>query len=50
MACNEIELFGETMTNSVLDVIENRRSIVRFETTTLEEEKIQTILEACTCM
>ena len=34
------------MTNSVLDAIENRRSIVRFETTPIEEEKIQAILEA----
>jgi nitroreductase len=39
-------LFGETMTNSVLDAIKNRRSIVRFETTPIEEEKIQAILEA----
>ena len=34
------------MTNSVLDAIENRRSIVRFETIPIEEEKIQAILEA----
>jgi nitroreductase len=34
------------MTNSVLDAIENRRSIIRFETTLIDEEKIQAILEA----
>jgi len=41
-----INLLGETMTNSVLEAIKNRRSVLRFETTPIEEEKIQTILEA----
>lgn len=34
------------MTNPVLETIKNRRSILRFETTPIEEEKIQAILEA----
>ncbi len=34
------------MTNSVLKAIKERRSILRFETTPIEEEKIQAILEA----
>ncbi len=34
------------MTNPTLEAIKNRRSIVRFETTPVEEEKIQAILEA----
>lgn len=34
------------MKNPVLDAIRNRRSIIRFETSTIEEEKIQAILEA----
>jgi len=34
------------MTNPVLEAIKNRRTIVRFETTPIEEKKIQAILEA----
>jgi len=34
------------MTNPTLETIKNRRSILRFETTKIEEEKIQAILEA----
>jgi nitroreductase len=34
------------MTNSVLEAIKNRRSVLRFETTPIEEEKIQAIVEA----
>jgi len=34
------------MTNPTLEAIKNRRSILRFETTPIEEEKIQAILEA----
>ena len=34
------------MTNLVLEAIKNRRSVIRFETTPIEEKKIQTILEA----
>ena len=41
-----MELRGEIMTNTVVEAIEKRRSIIRFETTPIEEEKIQTILEA----
>ena len=37
---------GEIMTNPVMEAIEKRRSIIRFETTPVEEETIQTILEA----
>lgn len=40
------KLPGETMTNPTLEAIKNRRSIVRFETTPIEEKKIQSILEA----
>ncbi len=40
------KLPGETMTNIVLEAIKNRRSVIRFETTPIEEEKIQAILEA----
>ena len=40
------KLLGETMTNSVLEAIKNRRSVLRFETTPIEEEKIQAIVEA----
>lgn len=36
----------KTVANHVLEAIRNRRSIIRFETTPIEEEKIQTILEA----
>jgi nitroreductase len=34
------------MTNPVLDSIKNRRTVLRFETTPIDEEKIQAILEA----
>lgn len=34
------------MTNPVLETIKDRRTILRFETTSIEDEKIQTILEA----
>jgi len=34
------------MTNVILEAIKNRRSIIRFETTPIEEKKIQAILEA----
>jgi nitroreductase len=34
------------MANPVIEAIEKRRSILRFETSPIEEEKIQTILEA----
>jgi len=34
------------MTNPVLDAIKNRRSVVRFESTKIEQEKIKAILEA----
>lgn len=34
-----------TVTNPVLETIRNRRSIIRFETTPIEEEKIEAILE-----
>ncbi len=34
------------MTNFVLDAIKKRRSVVRFESTPLEEEKLKAILEA----
>ena len=34
------------MTNPILEAIRNRRSIIRFETTPIEEEKVQAILEA----
>jgi len=34
------------MSNPVLDAIQNRRSVVRFEETPIDEEKIKAILEA----
>jgi len=34
------------MTDAILEAIKKRRSVVRFETTPIEEGKIQTILEA----
>lgn len=34
------------MTNPVVEAIKNRRSVIRFETSPVEEEQIQTILEA----
>lgn len=36
----------DTMTNPVLDAIKNRRSVIRFEETPIEEEKVEAILEA----
>jgi len=42
----DTKLLGETMTNSTLEAIKNRRSVLRFETTPIEEEKVQAILEA----
>ena len=40
------KLRGDTMTNPTLETIKNRRSVLRFETTKIGEEKIQAILEA----
>lgn len=34
------------MTNEVLETIKNRRSVIRFENTTVEDDKIEAILEA----
>ena len=34
------------MTNEVLETIKNRRSVVRFESTKIEDDKIEAILEA----
>jgi len=34
------------MTNLVLETIKNRRSVLRFESTLIEEEKIEAVLEA----
>jgi len=39
-------MVGDIMTNSVLKAIRDRRSVRRFETASIEEEKIQAILEA----
>jgi len=39
-------LVGGIMDNAVLEAIRKRRSIIRFETTPIEEEKIEAILEA----
>lgn len=40
------DLEGEMMTNAILQAIRNRRSATRFETDSIEEEKIQSVLEA----
>jgi len=40
------KIWGDTMTNPVLDAIKNRRSIPRFKSTQIEEKKIEAILEA----
>jgi nitroreductase len=40
------KIVGDIMTNSVLKAIRDRRSVRRFETASIEEEKIQAILEA----
>jgi len=36
----------ETVANEVLDAIRNRRSVLRFESTQIEEDKIEAVLEA----
>jgi len=40
------KMVGDIMTNSVLKAIRDRRSVRQFETASIEEEKIQAILEA----
>ncbi len=40
------KLLGEPMANPVLEATKNRRSVTRFETSPIEEKKIQAILEA----
>jgi nitroreductase len=42
----KIEKKDETVANEVLDAIRNRRSVLRFESTQVEEDKVETILEA----
>lgn len=37
---------NETMNNEVLDAIKNRRSVLRFENTQVEDDKLEAILEA----
>jgi nitroreductase len=41
-----LEKRDETVANEVLDAIRNRRSVLRFESTPVEEDKVETILEA----
>jgi len=42
----EIHWENEAMTNPVLDAIKKRRSVLRFEESQIEEEKVNAILEA----
>lgn len=41
-----LEKKDETVANEVLDAIRNRRSVLRFESTQVEEDKVEAILEA----
>ncbi|MEM2972355.1 MAG: nitroreductase family protein [Candidatus Bathyarchaeia archaeon] len=46
MKSEMMNVSNKIVNNEVLEAIRNRRNILRFEETSVEEEKIQTILEA----